>query len=76
MSKYIRFEQIPTPGLKTKKIVVINDSGNYPLGFIRWNVSWRQYVFESSRDTIFNHECLHSILEKVKTLNWIQRNGE
>ena len=72
---YMRFEDVPNPGRKTRRITVFNKSGGYPLGYIHWHGAWRQYVFEPEAATIFNVECLASLADRVGYLNTMHRAG-
>ena len=75
MNKYIRFDEVPNPGKKTKIMNVINKSGDYSLGKIHWHCGWRQYVFRPEIETIYSHDCMQSIIEEVKRLNVTQRQS-
>lgn len=44
------------------------------LGQIRWHGAWRQYCFFPSAETIFNNDCLLTIVDRVETCNRWQRN--
>lgn len=71
--KYIRFNEINNPGKKTRIFEVINISGNYVLGVVRWYTAWRQYVFEPVSDTVYSLGCLEDIQKELKTLNYEQK---
>lgn len=65
--KYLRFEEIPVPHLKTKRWYVKNVGGEV-LGGIYWYGPWRKYVFQVapkeghfSGTPIFDKGCLTEI---------------
>lgn len=60
MSKYLRFEPLPTPPKKkTKRWLVVTKSST--LGQVAWYAQWRCYCFYPRVGTIFNTECLTDI---------------
>lgn len=60
MSKYLEFEEIPFKG-KTKRFEILSKQSKYVLGRIYWYPQWRQYIFSSSYETIWNKDCLNDI---------------
>ena len=60
MSKYLEFRQVPYKG-KTKRFEVISKSQGYAIAKIQWYSAWRQYVFSSAFETVWNRECLKDI---------------
>lgn len=60
-SKYLRFDDAGTSwtGL-TSEWAVFNRRGPL-LGMVTWYGPWRQYVFESEPDCVFNSGCLEEI---------------
>lgn len=60
-TEYLRFREVPSPGLKTKVWTVESKNQGSVLGLVRWFGRWRQYVFEPSTGTLFNNGCLSDI---------------
>lgn len=46
---------------KTNIYSVVNISGDYSLGKIKWYPAWRQYCFFPEEQTIWNKDCLQEI---------------
>lgn len=57
--KFIYFEKGISQGKEFWAIK--NNKTTTTLGFIRYYKPWRQYVFESMRDSVFNDTCLADI---------------
>ena len=64
---YLIFRQVPTPG-KTQVWHVLSKRSGDLLGTIKWYGAWRQYTFFPSPDTIFNVECMASIMNVIAHL--------
>lgn len=65
MKQYKYFEIIELPKSRTRKTpiyAVVNKSGGYEIGRIRWYGSWRQYCFFPAENTVWNDGCLQDIL--------------
>lgn len=67
ISKYIRFELIEKKA-KTNIYSIINISGNYSLGEIKWYSAWRQYCLIPYEDTIWNTDCLKEVENFIRKL--------
>lgn len=74
--KYIHFERILNPGKKTQKWMCRNNRSGAELGRIRWESSWRQYVFETVVEpeddygwwVYFSRGCLRDIADFIDQL--------
>ena len=66
--KYINFVKL---GDKPKTSVwsVVNISGGYQIGIIKWNPGWRQYCFFPESNTVFSKGCMQEINEFITSLN-------
>ncbi len=65
---YIRFDLIEKKP-KTNVYAVINISGEYPLGHIKWYGSWRQYCFFADEGSIIlNKGCMQTIFLFIQEL--------
>lgn len=63
--KYIHFVKIEEKP-KTSVWSVVNNTGDYPIGIIRWNPGWRQYCFYPETDIVFSVGCLQDICQFIK----------
>ena len=63
MSKYLNFVEV------FDTTIVMSNKRKEPLGKIVYYPRWKQYVFESFPDTVFNDECLVDIVSQIKSLN-------
>ena len=62
MSGYLRFvEQANKPALKTKRWLVVGQSG--AIGLVHWGSQWRKYVFSADHNTYYDASCLAEIGE-------------
>lgn len=60
---------------KTQVWYVRNKTSASLLGKFIWYGSWRQYIFEPSPGTIFNHVCLLEIIKALEILNTEHREA-
>ena len=66
MKKYqfITIRQIGTETFEEKPVYrIFNNKTNLQLGIISWYKPWRQYVFSSRDDCVFNASCLGNVLD-------------
>lgn len=64
---YFKDEEIPADR-KTKIIGVYSKSSSDKLGEIRWWGAWRQYTFFPASASVWNIDCMNSIIAKIKEL--------
>ena len=69
MSQYLTFKDETPEGRKTRIIGVYSARHGDWLGMIRWYGAWRQYTFHTAAGSIWNTECLKSIIAKVQEMN-------
>ena len=67
MSKYLEFIETKDTG-KTKVFLVRSKHGGAALANISWYGPWRQYVMFPVRNTVWNPECLRTIIEFIDGL--------
>lgn len=67
MSKYLEFVETKDTG-KTKAFNVISKHGGALLATISWYGPWRQYTMFPVRLTVWNPECLRTIIEFIDGL--------
>lgn len=68
-TEYLKFEYAcPSKSGKTHMYTVRSVRHGFTLGIIRWHGAWRQYIFEPTRDTIFNRGCLADIQQFLNDL--------
>ena len=59
---------------KPKTYVIGIDTKYYDkLGVLKWYGPWRQYVFKSEPDCIFNVGCMNDIIKLTDTVNKLQK---
>ena len=70
-SKYLNFCILD----KKPKTYVIGIETKYSdaLGALKWYGPWRQYVFTSKPDCIFNVGCMNDIIKLTDTVNKLQK---
>lgn len=73
MSRYLDFEDAPSPTGKTVITDVRSKRSRRLLGQIRWYAPWRQYAFYPDA-AIFNKECMNDIIGHIDGL-MEARNG-
>jgi hypothetical protein len=66
---FLRFQEIPNPGKRTRVVHVKAKISGSLLGVIKWYGQWRQYVFYPEPQTLFNRVCLDGIIMVVKGMN-------
>lgn len=62
-TKFIRFIKLDKPKNHKTDIVEIYNSSDDLLGTIKWYGPWRKYCFYPAELTLFDYECLNTILE-------------
>lgn len=63
---FLRFEEKPNTGRKTKRFLVWSTSGHY-LGKIEWFSAWRKHTFGPETATTFDPSCLREIADFMQT---------
>lgn len=67
MSEYLEFVETGDTG-KTKVFMVRSKHGGANLGEISWYATWRQYIFMPARITVWNTDCLDTIITFIRGL--------
>ena len=65
--KYIHFTKI-TDKPKTSEWACRNNKSGAVLGHVRWQIGWRQYIYEPITEAIYSAGCLLDIADFIKTL--------
>lgn len=58
---------------KTKIISVFNEHSMF-LGYICWNGSWRQYIWEQDNEVIMSWDCLLEVVAKIQLEMQLRKN--
>ena len=66
MSEYMEF--IETHDTGKTKVFDVRTLGGSLLGVIKWHGPWRQYVFFPALSTLFNTDCLDTIIAFINGL--------
>ena len=66
MSEYIEFIKVGDTG-KTK-LFDVRRLGGATLGMVKWYGPWRQYTFFPAHATVWNNECLNTIITFIDGL--------
>lgn len=45
---------------------IYNNKGNDQIGIISWYKPWKQYVFSSEPECVFNNSCLRDVLDFIE----------
>lgn len=72
--KYIRIEESPFAGKKTKRWIVENIRTNQVCGIIKWYGGFRSYAFFPTEGFLFDFSCLRLIADHLETVNAHHRN--
>lgn len=73
IGKYLVAEVLPRRGSTDRWWIKGNDGTI--LGRVGWYAPWRQYNFDPSDSTTFNHTCLTDIAAFLARANAAQRGG-
>lgn len=69
IQEFIRFEEVPNDGRKTRRWVIENRKYGSELGVIEWYGAWRQYVATFHEVAVFSAGCLKDIQEFLARQN-------
>lgn len=69
MAEFIRFEEVPNDGRKTRRWVIENKKSGAELGVIAWYGAWRQYTVDFTEGCTFSAGCLKDIQEFLTKAN-------
>lgn len=65
-----------TPGMVTKRWIVVNKYGDGDLGFVKWFSRWRKYAFFPMNECIFEEVCMREISEFIETRTIVHKKAE
>jgi len=69
-NKYIRIIEVPEPRHKdSESHLIFNKSSSDVIGWLEYYPKWRQYVFSSGDNIIWNNTCLETVIELLNELN-------
>ena len=54
---------------------IYNNKSGSELGFICWYKPWKQYVFSSQPECVFNNSCIRNILSFMEYLREEEKGG-
>jgi hypothetical protein len=60
-NKFLDFQQITNPKLKTQTFAVVSKIGEHFLGYVKWFPRWRRYAFFPGDDSVFDAACLQEV---------------
>lgn len=67
--KFITIDNIDNERFEGQPVYrIFNNRNKAQLGIISWYKPWKQFVFSSKEDCVFNHECLADVLGFIKNL--------
>lgn len=66
--KYLIFYYSKLRGKKTYDVDVHASKDDIYLGTIKWNSGWRRYTFYPENKTLFDRDCLESIMNFIDDL--------
>jgi len=62
--KYITIKQINSEIFESKPVFrIFNNKSNSQLGILSYYKPWKQYVFSSQPNCVFNNSCLNDIID-------------
>jgi hypothetical protein len=65
--KWVCFEiGSPSPSGKTMTWAIRASADDTYLGYVTWSGPWRQYVFATTGNTIWNPDCLNEVSEFLR----------
>jgi len=68
MKTYVRFEEFGESASGLTKIwMVKNSNSNFTVGRVKWQATWRKYIFEPAPNCIFDTNCLSEIVQFVES---------
>jgi IS4 transposase len=62
--KFINIKQVDCETFEKHPVYrVFNNKSHSQLGIISWYTPWRQYVFSSQEECVFNISCLRDVID-------------
>lgn len=74
---YLSFTKIKKPKDRKTDIWEVFSMNKIPVGLIKFNGAWRQFIFEPADTTFWSYSCLEQIVEflKEKNLEWRKKHA-
>lgn len=67
--KYINIRQVDNEVFEGKPVYrIFNNRTKAQLGIISWYKPWKEYVFSSQPECVFNNTCLHDLLNFIESI--------
>lgn len=66
--KFITIKQVNEEMFQGKPVyrIFMNKSGDEQLGIISFYIPWKEYVFSSKENCVFNNGCLRDVLDFIE----------
>lgn len=65
--KYITIKQLSSEVFEGQPVYrIFNNRSNAQLGIISYYKPWKEYVFSSKMDCVFNNSCLRDVLDFIE----------
>lgn len=65
--KYITIKQVDAEVFEGRPVYrIFNNRSNGQLGIISWYKPWKEYVFSSQPECVFNNSCLRDVLDFIE----------
>ena len=65
--RYITIRQVDNEVFEGKPVYrIFNNRSGAQLGIISWYKPWKEYVFSSNRECVFNNTCLRDVLDFIE----------
>mgnify|MGYP001583311091 FL=1 len=67
--RFITIKQVNEEIFEGKPVYrIFNNKTNLQLGILSWYKPWKQYVFSSRDDCVFNDACLRDVLDFMSSI--------
>ena len=67
--KYISIRQDNGEVFNNKPVYrIYTNRGNAQIGIISWYKPWKEYVFSSKEDCVFNNSCMRDVLDFIENV--------
>lgn len=62
--KYFTIMQLPDERFNAKPVYrIFNNKSEDEIGALSWYKPWKQYVFSTDKDSVFNASCLKDVID-------------
>ncbi len=67
--RFITIKQVDDEIFEAKPVYrIFNNKGSEQLAILSWYKPWKQYVFSSKDDCVFNNSCLRDVLDFMEQI--------